>query len=223
MSQFDETLANQIKDRFRADSRIDPYKITIEANNGAIVLSGTVPSVTAYNAAEATAWAFYGVISVRNNLKIIFPENFKKPSDSVVADNLRQLLSWDPELYLESITISIENTSIFLKGSVGSFYKKFHAGELAKNSTSIFTIRNELAVVPTSNTSDLTVAQSITKSIDYYAIANINNLAVEVQNGHVILRGTTPNQTSYDAVEDIARYTDGVVDIDNRLTIAETL
>lgn len=220
MSQFDETLVQQIMERFHADSRMETANVLIEAHNGAIVLSGTVPSITAYEAAENTVWSFQKIISVRNNLRILFPASLKKPSDSVVRENIRQLFSWDPDLHLEPITISFQDTSIVLSGTVGSFYKKFHAGKMAKNSTSIFTIHNEIAVVPLDNISDKSIAQTITTSIDRNAVANINNIAVQVENGHVTIRGIAANQISFDAVEDIVRYTRGVVDIDNRMTIS---
>jgi osmotically-inducible protein OsmY len=223
MSQFDETLVRQIKERFHADSRMETAAVTIEAHNGAIFLSGTVPSVTAYEAAEITVWSFQKVVSVRNNLRILFPASFKKPSDSVVRENIRQLFSWDPDLYLEQITISFQDTSIVLSGTVGSFYKKFHAGEIAKRSTSLFTIHNEIAVVPQNNVADKSIAQSIMTSVDQNALANVNDIAVEVENGHVAIRGRAANQISFDAVEDIARYTSGVVDIDNKMVIIDTV
>ena len=220
MSQFDESLVQQITERFHADSRLETAAISIEAHDGAIVLAGTVPSVTAYEAAENTVWSFQKIVSVRNNLRILFPASFKRPSDSVVKENISRLFSWDPDLHLEPISISFKDTSIVLSGTVGSFYKKFHAGKLAKSLTSIFTIHNEIAVVPVNSISDKSIAQSIMTSINQNALANINNIAVKVENGHVVIRGTAANQISFDAVEDIVRYTNGVVDIDNKMAIS---
>jgi osmotically-inducible protein OsmY len=66
----DEAIGQQIRNQFQATAAADTAAVTIEVNNGIVVLRGSAPSQAASWRAQALATAVNGVKSVINQLVI---------------------------------------------------------------------------------------------------------------------------------------------------------
>ena len=67
------TAANvreKIEEAFRRSADIDAKRVSVDADNGTVVLKGTVHSLSERRAAEHAAWAAPGVIAVDDQLVI---------------------------------------------------------------------------------------------------------------------------------------------------------
>jgi osmotically-inducible protein OsmY len=63
-------VKRRIEEAFRRSAEIDANRIEVEANDGVVVLKGTVRSWSEYQGAERAAWAAPGVVQVENRLTI---------------------------------------------------------------------------------------------------------------------------------------------------------
>ena len=63
-------VKNKIEDAFRRNADLEAKRIGVDANGGAVTLSGTVSSWAEFDQASAVAWAAPGVTSVRNDLTV---------------------------------------------------------------------------------------------------------------------------------------------------------
>jgi osmotically-inducible protein OsmY len=218
----DQQIKDQIIRRISSDTRINSQEIKVEVSQGQVVLKGTVQSISAYEAAESNTWAVPDVKIVDNRLKVRFPQDYVRPSDDSIVRSLTGLLSVDPDLYLEKISCSVIDGNIIIEGVVDKMFKKVRAGEIAKNAGGVFNVENKIIVVPKINMSDGTIGQSIADKLFRNAAPDVKNITVKVESGHVALIGSVPNRTAFDLVEDMARYTEGVVEVENQAIIKES-
>lgn len=219
MPRTSEEIKNEVIYRISGDTRIDPSRIKVEISDGQVVLSGSVQSITARDAAESDSWAVKDVFNVNNRLSIQFPKTYSVPSDDAIRENLVKLYSTDPDLYLEKIEISIQNGNVILDGAVDNFYKKLRAEQMTRNTGGVVEVHNKIAVVPSRDLSDELIGRNLAHKLHRSAVADGNPITVEVNKGHVVLTGSVPNRSVFDAAEDIVRYTEGVVDFKNSISI----
>ncbi|MDG5816011.1 BON domain-containing protein [Chitinispirillales bacterium ANBcel5] len=207
--------------RLSADSRIDSNNIKVKLSNSTATVSGVVHSVAAKDAVESDLWAIKEIHYVDNKLKVKFPDGYQRPADETIKENCDRLFAIDPDLYLEDIECTVNKGVISLSGSVGQYYRKKRAEFLANQVGGAQNVRNGLSVVPTREVEDQTIAKTISHHMEKVLGREENSVVIEVQKGHVVLAGTVPDRRSFDTVEDIARYTDGVVDVKNHMSISD--
>jgi hyperosmotically inducible periplasmic protein len=69
-SAQDQALSKSVRDRLRAEKKIDLSGVKVVSNNGTVYLSGTVSSLDARQQALKSAWEARGVQSVVNSLEV---------------------------------------------------------------------------------------------------------------------------------------------------------
>ena len=106
-----------------------------------------------------------------------------------------------------------------IKGEVDTLWKKYRAQELVSDVKGIIDVINEIAVVPTKNILDETIATDIVKAIDRNIHVNVEDVTVRVDHGTVTLSGVVPSVFSKDAAFEAALDTAGVRAIINNLKV----
>lgn len=220
MPRSNEDIKNDIMDSLARDSRLKSHDVKFEISNGLVVLTGSVQSYKAREAVESDVWKISGVTAIDNRLDIVFPPGYRKPADEAILESVNDLLSWDPDIFLERITAFVHEGRVILEGSVDMLWKKIRAEELVRNTGGVLAVVNKLAVVTSGDVTDERIGQEITGLLNRNSALNVNTVSVEVQNGNVRLTGTVSNRNAFDIAEDIARYTQGVTNVDNQLVIS---
>lgn len=218
-TRTNEEIKKDVVDQLYWDGRIDASNVKVEVSEGEVVLTGSVPNYTAYQAAHDDAWAMSGVRNVRNDLTIKYPPGVKVPADAEILSNIENLLLWQPNIDSTDMDVIVENGWVTLRGSVDAFWKKIRAEELAMDLAGVLGITNELAVVPTEKFEDKTIAQDIEAAMERNANINTDLIDVEVENGKVTLTGSVPSLKALRSAQRIAEHTPGVLMVDNEIAI----
>ena len=155
----DSAVTAKVKSKLATDSQTSAIKISVETRGGVVTLSGTVPTDTEKNKAEQLARSTDGVKRVQNDIAV-------KP-DSESAKNMRDkngedgkgigdtisdaaiLASLKAKLIADGITgtnVDVNEGEVVLKGQVEDANKKAKAEALAKNTTGVKEVKNELTV-----------------------------------------------------------------------------
>lgn len=221
MARSKEDIYMDLIDRLVRDSRVNTRKMKIEIKDGTVVLKGSVQSISARDAAEADVWLVKDVNSVENNLVIEFPESYNRPSDLAIKESVNRLMDWDPDLYLERIDVFVENGRVVLEGAVKTYGNKMHAQRLVGATGGVIEILNRLLVIPSEALSDEAIGRNIISKFSNNSIIDINSIYIEVKNGMVTLSGIVKSRNAFEIAEDMVRYTDGVIKIENKLVIAK--
>lgn len=215
-----EDIKKDVVDQMYWDSRVDAANVQVEVLDDRVILTGTVPTIAARHAADDDTWQVEGVRAVENRLEIERPTETPIASDETIASRVADTLLWHPDIDSSDITPVVSTGQVTLKGSVGSYWQKMLAEELAGSLSDVFGVTNELAVVPSKDITDQSIGRAIVSALERNAYVDPDQVNVEVANGVVTLSGAVPNLMVYRAALDAARHTVGVVNVINDLTFA---
>lgn len=155
----DSTLTAKVKSKLAADSETSATKISVETKDGVVTLSGTVPTGTEKTKAEQIARNTEGVKRVANDIKV--------DAESMGATNLGDkagetakdvggtltdaaiLASVKAKLVADGITgtdVDVSGGAVILKGQVEDAKEKAKAEDIAKNTSGVKDVRNQLTI-----------------------------------------------------------------------------
>ncbi len=217
INRTDQSITEDVVDSLSWDSRVDASKIKVTVDRGVVTLTGSVPSYSSKTAATEAAWVIAGVNDINNQLKV--DSQVKLPPDSEIKANIEHALTSDNDLYPFDFRVAVEAGWVTLDGTVDAFWKKVRAEELIFGIRGVVELTNKIAVVPTQSIADENLAETIIHALDRNIYVDVDDIDVTVENGTVILNGAVPTQTAKRAAHDIARFTLGVRDVKDRITV----
>lgn len=219
MSKAEQDIEKNVIDQLYWDYRVDSSNINVSFKDGEVTLDGVVPSFTSKTSAEFDAWSVQGVTSVNNNLTVEFPSTYEIPTDGQIKINAKESLTLNADIDSTNIDVSVASGILTLEGSVNAFWKKLKAEDIVSNLIGVVSVINKLTIVPTDNFIDKDIAEDIIKSITRNIFVSVEDVDVTVEEGRVRLSGRVPNWRAYEAAMDAARYTAGVIEINDNLII----
>lgn len=139
------------------DLELNPFDIVVEVHNGTAYLAGTLPSLEQKTRAERLALQIDGVEKVQNDIVLDknIPQNqaryegaVQAVSDANIAAMIRTQLSWDRLTEGVAITVSVQNGTATLNGSVPDKQIQQEAVRIAENTRLVNRVNNKLVVNP---------------------------------------------------------------------------
>lgn len=220
MKRSDEVIKKGIVDELFWDERLDASRILVEANDGMVVLRGRTPSCCAKRIATNIAWKVGGARGVENLLEVTCTGDV--PEDAELCARIENLLAWNAHIDAPRIIVSVAKRVVTLEGDVDSRRKCEHVEDMVSELSGVVAVENKLAVVPTKEFSDESIADQIVAAIDRHAALDVTDITVEVSNGAVTLDGTAPSVWAGQRATEIADRTAGVVKVTNDLRSGTT-
>jgi osmotically-inducible protein OsmY len=215
----DEEVRQMVVDELYWDGRVDAANIQVKVHKLRVTLTGTVSTYAALGAAEEDARAVAGVENVENRLVVRQPAHALVPADQELAARLMDTLRWQAQIDAADVRVAVEEGRVTLQGTVPAYRQKVKAQAVASGLLGVIGVTNELAVVPARKYEDRRIAEAIKAALDRNIYIDAEMVNVRVSDGVVTLAGDVPDRRAYRAAENAARYTPGVVDVINDLTI----
>jgi len=213
-----EDIMVDVSTRLFWDNRINDSNITIEVSGSRVILTGTVPSSTDRWEAEEDAYSIPGVSHVENHLRVN-PSSYPEPGDPEIKSRVKNVLDWNPTIDTSRMEISAHNGVVTLRGLVDTYWQKTRAWEVASNVSGVRDVFNELEVEPSGKITDEDIKNDIERAFGRERFVDARRVSVSVRHGIVTLTGTVGDYNAYRTVQEIANYTNGVIEVDNRLVI----
>lgn len=220
MARTAEDVKKDVVDQLYWDDRVDAADVNVDVEDGKVVLRGTVPTLIARHFAAADALAVAGVTALDNQLKVRYPASVTAPSDEQIRSNVENLLEWSSHLDPEHLRVQVHQGIVTLEGSVDALWKKSHAEEIVSQLTGVTAINNKLTGVPTKDTSDEMIAESLVNALKRNPMVNADAVEVRVANGVVTLTGAVPNWAARQVIYNSALHTFGAIGVDDQLVVA---
>jgi osmotically-inducible protein OsmY len=220
MTTPQERIKQDLVDELAWDSRVLATDVDVEVNDRTVILSGTVPSHLSRQAALEHARTIPGVIEVIDRIGVRYPEVTEIPTDEGIRANVESVLSWNPDIDFDDMRISVSGGVAKLLGSVNALWKKYHAEELVRSLHGVVGVDNDLAIVPKHSRTDQAIAEEVTNKLKRRPNVDLESIDVTVEDAAVTLSGSVPDIATEEAALNAARYTDGVQEVTDKLTIA---
>jgi osmotically-inducible protein OsmY len=217
MPHTDEELKKSIVEHLSWDNRIDASRVAVKVQNAKAALSGTVPNYSSKEIARTDALSVSGVADVDNHIQV--DPNIPRPSDPEIKANVINLLQNLSGLDMDEATVAVNDGHVTLEGSAPTFWTKDRVEKLIALLPGVLEIHNKLAVVPSKDILDESIAQSITQAFERNAGIDTESIFLNVENGVVTLSGIVPTWLARQAAYEIALHTEGVVHINDKLIV----
>ncbi|MBD3280494.1 BON domain-containing protein [Candidatus Dojkabacteria bacterium] len=215
----DKDILFDVENQLVWDARVLSDNVDVKVEDGVVTLSGSVGTYTAKRAAEEDAWLTLGVIAVNSQLDVKY-EKAELPADKDLEERILNKFLWDADLMSYKFEVDVNAGIATLKGTVDSYWKKEWAETLAERTYGVVMVKNAVTVVPTEQISDEVIAEEISESLARKLLkVELDKFDTKVKNGEVEFKGTVSNYAVWDAVMNTARYTAGVLKIDDDLII----
>jgi osmotically-inducible protein OsmY len=215
----DEDIKKDIVDELYWDDRVDASDVLVEVDRAQAILIGTVPSYSSRRVAEKAAGRIRGVKAVENRLAVRLPNTLDKITDIEIDASVRSSLRWHSDIDATNIAVGVESGAVSLEGTVGRYWEKLEAEEAVSRIGGVVHVDNRLAVVPTRDVWDQSMAEAIVMALERSAGIDAESVTVEVEQGRVHLSGTVPDGSASRRAEAVAFRTSGVKEVDNGLAV----
>lgn len=225
----DRAVAADVEHRLKTSSGGQIRELNVNCEGGMVTLTGEVESPGYRSEADLMASEVFGVRGVKNALTIRASNH---RSDGEISKELTNTFFRDVYLTGLDTAVKCENGHVVLTGVVGNAYLRTRAGQLARNTTGVVDVLNEMTInqlvergerrveAPPTN-EELAEAVSIRLSSDVRI--NAVNIQVDAKQGHITLRGNVPSMQERQLAEFAARQVAGAVWTTNLLSVRDEL
>ena len=140
------SLEDTVLNRFEVDPRIpDSRDIAVSADDGMVVLRGSVESFGQRRAAAEDARRVEGVYDVDNQLKVDLLDADRREDDEIRGVALQALI-WDTEVPSDSVDVKVQEGWITLKGDVTYQFESDAAYDDVATLYGVYGVTNEIKV-----------------------------------------------------------------------------
>ena len=238
-------ITTKIQAQYFVNPDIKPWNIDVTTSSAGVVeLRGDVDSAQAKSEAVRIARATEGVMRVEDHLRVRSDTSNAGDVEAAVEDlsdtwltaKVQAKYFLDDDIKALDIDVATQDRVVTLSGTIDSELARRQAVAIAQNTDGVRSVRDELrlgggAGSPeagsrgTAGTRIVTGVQDpwITTKIQsqYFLDSDVkgHRIDVDTRSGVVTLTGNVASETRKDLAEQIARETDGVTRVVNRLTV----
>lgn len=227
----DEDIAAHIQNCLAWDLRVKSPLVCIEADHGAVRLTGTVGTAAEYDHVLATAHRA-GATSVDAAQlqvapwaldKVLRHQRYAPKADEDVAQAVRDALRYDPRCQPDTPTVQVEDGTVTLTGAVGNLRARRAAGQDARNVLGVRDVHNLLQVHPSKPVDDDVIQQQVKAALAADAYLAGHDLLVGVEHGRVQVGGSVDSHFDQQRAAEVASGITGVVALENHVGVAQAL
>jgi osmotically-inducible protein OsmY len=216
----DEQIQQNVLKELRWDMRVWPSEVGVTVKDGVVTLTGSVDNYTRKWAATQAALRVGGCKAVANDLEVRLSSAATRTDTDIAAAAVRAL-EWDAVVPTENLNVSVSDGIVTLKGEVDYRYEREDAERVVRRLTGVCAVVNLITVRPlVSAPLPSEIKQDIEDALLRRAEFEADRITVETIGNKVVLRGTVRSWAERAEAEDVAWSEPGVMEIDDRITIA---
>lgn len=206
-------------DQIHWDSRLDAADIGVDAIEVSVILKGSVNSFFSKGVAETDARCVPGVRKIDNQLRI--RATTPATAREEILNRVKQVLAVHSEVNLHKLRVFMEGEVLCIEGVVNAYWKKLRVEELVYQVQGVTAVDNRIGITPRTKSRDEIIAQNIVDALRRPDQPTAEAVDVQVEDGQVRLSGSVPTWFVRNAAYEAALYTDGVLDVQNELSVEE--
>jgi osmotically-inducible protein OsmY len=213
----DADIREDVLNELRWDPQIsDPDAIGVAVKDGAVTLSGQVPTYAAKLAAARAAERVYGVKAVANDLKVKLTGAPRDDSD--IARAIAHVLEWNTQIPEGRVHARVQDGWVTLDGEVDHDFQRREVERMVRNIRGVIGVTNAIAVRPP--TSPQSVEAMIEEAFKREAEVDARHIRVEVTDHTAKLYGHVHSMKEATAAEAAAASAPGIARVETHLVVA---
>jgi hyperosmotically inducible periplasmic protein len=227
-SSEDAATATKVRTALMLSKHVSPYAISVKTEQGAVSLTGQVPSEEVKAMAGAIAQDTSGVKELHNNL-VVDPGTRPSPEASRLTERVADLeiktivedtLHKNPELKDSPIELTVRERKVNLNGVVETESQKSLAQQIAWGVQGVVGVINNLSVkTPGGGAPEDKLAKRVEFELYSTKAFSLNTLQIHSLDGTVTLAGSVSTRAEKLLAEKIAQTVTGVRKVVNNLSV----
>lgn len=212
----DQDVRRKIQVELEWDPRVDATGIHVGVKEGIATLTGAVESYAKKIAARDAVHRVVGVLDVVDELHVTPSASAK--TDQELARAVRQSLEWDVCVPDQRIRSTVSEGWVTLEGDVDGSFERDAASRSIERLAGVRGVTNRI-VVKAKSVQANRIRASIEDALARQAQREAKRITIGVDAGVVKLTGTVRSWGEKNAIEHVARYSEGVRRVENELVV----
>ena len=227
-SSEDTATTTKVRTALKLSKHVSPFDIDVKTKQGAVNLTGQVPSEEVKAMAGVIAQDTSGVKELHNNL-VVDPGTRPNPEASRLTERVADLeiksiiedtLRKNPELKDRPIELVVRERKVSLSGVVDTESQKNLAQQIAWGVQGVVAVANNLSVTtPTNAAPEDKLAKRVEFELYSTKAFSLNTLQIHSLDGTVTLAGSVSSRAEKLLAEKITQTVSGVKKVVNNLTV----
>ena len=197
------------------DAEIDESKIGVAVTNGAVTLTGHVPSYRQKMATKRATKRVAGVLAVVDKTEVLL-ESEHHATDEGLAERIANVLKWNVSAP-NNIKAEVRKGIVTLTGEVDWHYQRANILKNVEHVGGVIDVVNFINIKPRATATD--VQHSIRSALQRHADVEAAKIVIAVSNGTVTLSGTVDSMAEMDRIEDAVWAASGVTRVVDHLRV----
>ncbi len=213
----DAQIRDDVIEELRWDPQIiEPDAIGVAVMDGAVTLTGHVPSFAEKLAAARAAERVYGVKAVANDLKVKLAGSPRDDSD--IARAIAHVLEWNVQIPEGQVRARVENGLVTLDGEVEHDYQRHEVERMVRQVRGVTAVLDNIKVTPP--VSPETVQAEIEEAFKREAEVDARHIQVDVTDHTARLWGHVHSIKEAAAARAAAAAAPGIATVESHLSIS---
>jgi hyperosmotically inducible periplasmic protein len=226
-SSADAATTTKVRTALMLSKHVSPFDIDVNTKQGAVSLTGQVPSEEVKAMAGVIAQDTSGVKELHNNL-VVDPGAKPNPEAGRLTQRVADLeikmiiedtLHKNPELKDKPIELVVREQKVTLNGVVETESQKTLAQQIAWGAQGAVAVTNNLSVTTPSATPEDKLAKRVEFELYSTKAFSLNTLQIHSLDGTVTLAGSVSTRAEKLLAEKIAQSVSGVRKVVNNLSV----
>jgi osmotically-inducible protein OsmY len=211
----EQSAAGLVREALRADVRFQTSSIAVSTENGAIVLSGIAPNPAIRAAAVAVARRTRGVSRIIDRIRV---QPFVPRFDTDITADVVTAMTLSTRVNAAKVDVETVDGVVYLRGTVPDPTARQMIDSLARATDGVRDVIDELVVEPPVPHPDSEIERMLRERLDQLLRPEAaSRIHLTVHHGVAYLQGEVESTALRWAIEDLARWTPGVLDIVDQL------
>jgi osmotically-inducible protein OsmY len=216
MKTANSTLQDLVMAELRWEPSIDAANLGVTVHDGAITLTGHVPSFPQAVAAEKAVKRVRGVVAVASELEVHLPTSWHR-DDTDIAETLARSLADSISVPVGSVKATVKKGWVTLEGTVAWSFQRDVAERIARHVAGVKVITNRITIKATASAHD--VEGDIRAALHRRANLDANGVHVAVHGNVATLSGRVSSLAEDRAVWWAASAAPGIERVVDHLTV----
>lgn len=213
----DVQLKQDVLDELQWNPEIDHTKIGVTVSDGAVTLTGHVPTYAQRLAAKRMVKGLDGVHAIVDKIDVQL-ESQHRTTDEGLAERIAHVLAWNVSIPGKNIKAEVKNGVVTLTGQLEWQYQRANVRKNIEHISGVINVIDLMTVKSKVASGD--VRQRITDALKRHADIEAANINVMASDGTVTLSGTVDSLAEMDRVERAAWTVPGVLKVVDNLRVA---